>query len=66
MAVGGESGRPSQGGFGLHSNLLVLAQNQSLTEGHHELVGGVAFAAWLRIHAALLTVARARFETLIE
>jgi len=33
---------------------------------HHELQGAIAFAAWLGVHAALLTPARAKVEAFIE
>jgi NADH dehydrogenase len=33
---------------------------------HHELQGPVAFAAWLGVHAALLTTARAKVEAFVE
>ncbi len=35
-------------------------------EHRHELQGPIAFAAWLGIHAALLTTARAKVETFVE
>lgn len=37
-----------------------------LGETHHQLVGPLAFAAWLGVHAVLLTVARAKLEAIIE
>jgi NADH:ubiquinone reductase (H+-translocating) len=33
---------------------------------HHELEGPIAFAAWLGVHAALLTTTRAKIEAFIE
>ncbi len=33
---------------------------------HHELQGPIAFAAWLGVHAALLSTARARVEAFVE
>ena len=47
----------------------MIGRNTAVTElgsGHHELTGPFAFAAWLAIHALLLTVARARMEAIIE
>ena len=35
-------------------------------EDRHELHGTVAFAAWLGVHAALLTTLRAKIETFVE
>jgi len=35
-------------------------------EHRHELQGAVAFAAWLGVHAALLTTSRAKIEAFIE
>jgi NADH:ubiquinone reductase (H+-translocating) len=49
--------------------VAMIGRDAGVTElgsGHHELTGPVAFAAWLGIHAALLTVARARMEAIIE
>ena len=33
---------------------------------HHELQGAIAFAAWLGVHAALLTTSRAKVEAFVE
>ncbi len=33
---------------------------------HHELQGTIAFAAWLGVHAALLTTSRAKVEAFVE
>ena len=47
----------------------MIGRNAAVTElgsSHHELVGPFAFLAWLAIHAALLTIARASMETIIE
>lgn len=49
--------------------VAMIGRNAAVTElgsGHHELVGPFAFAAWLAIHALLLTIARARMEAIIE
>ncbi len=35
-------------------------------EHRHELQGPIAFAAWLGVHAALLTTVRAKIETFVE
>ncbi len=49
--------------------LAMIGRNAAIAElgkQHHELVGPVAFAAWLGIHLALLTVVRAKFEAIVE
>jgi len=49
--------------------VAMIGRNAGVTElgsEHFELVGTFAFAAWLAIHALLLTVARARMEAIIE
>ncbi len=49
--------------------VAMIGRNAAVTElgsGHYELVGPFAFAAWLAIHALLLTIARARMEAIIE
>lgn len=49
--------------------VAMIGRNAAVAElgsDHHELVGTFAFAAWLAIHALLLTVARARMEAIIE
>jgi NADH:ubiquinone reductase (H+-translocating) len=49
--------------------VAMIGRNAAVTElgsEHHELVGTFAFAAWLAIHALLLTIARARMEAIIE
>jgi len=49
--------------------VAMIGRNAAVTElgkEHHELTGPVAFIAWLGIHAALLTVARARMEAIVE
>jgi NADH dehydrogenase len=46
-----------------------VARNAAVAEvgeHRHELQGPVAFAAWLGVHAALLTTARAKIETFLE
>jgi NADH dehydrogenase len=47
----------------------MIGRNAAVAElgkHHHELTGPIAFAAWLGIHAALLTTNRAKLESLIE
>lgn len=49
--------------------LAMIGRNAAIAElgrQHHELVGPVAFAAWLGIHLALLTVVRAKLEAIVE
>jgi NADH dehydrogenase len=49
--------------------LAMIGRNAAIAElgkAHHELVGPVAFAAWLGIHTTLLTVARAKVEAIVE
>jgi NADH:ubiquinone reductase (H+-translocating) len=49
--------------------VAMIGRNAAVTElgnEHHELVGPFAFAAWLAIHALLLTITRARMEAIIE
>jgi NADH:quinone reductase (non-electrogenic) len=49
--------------------MAMIGRNAAVAEvgeHRHELQGPVAFAAWLGVHAALLTTARAKIETFIE
>jgi NADH dehydrogenase len=49
--------------------LAMIGRNAAVAElgkRHHELVGPIAFAAWLGIHLALLTVVRAKLEAIVE
>jgi NADH dehydrogenase len=49
--------------------LAMIGRNSAIAElgkRHHEFVGPIAFAAWLGVHLALLTVARARLEAIVE
>ena len=49
--------------------MAMIGRNAAVAEvgeHRHELEGPVAFAAWLGVHAALLTTARAKIETFIE
>jgi NADH:ubiquinone reductase (H+-translocating) len=47
----------------------MIGRNSAVAElgkAHHELTGALAFATWLGVHAALLTVDRSRMETIVE
>jgi NADH dehydrogenase len=49
--------------------LAMIGRNAAIAElgrQHHELVGPIAFAAWLGVHLALLTVTRAKLEAIVE
>jgi NADH:ubiquinone reductase (H+-translocating) len=49
--------------------MAMIGRNAAVAEvgeHRHELQGTVAFAAWLGVHAALLTTARAKIETFVE
>jgi NADH dehydrogenase len=49
--------------------MAMIGRNAAVAEvgeHRHELRGPVAFAAWLGVHAALLTTARAKIETFVE
>jgi len=49
--------------------MAMIGRNAAVAEvgeHRHELQGPVAFAAWLGVHAALLTTARAKIETFVE
>ena len=49
--------------------MAMIGRNAAVAEvgeHRHQLQGPVAFAAWLGVHAALLTTARAKIETFIE
>jgi NADH dehydrogenase len=49
--------------------LAMIGRNAAIAElgkQHHELVGAAAFAAWLGIHLALLTVTRAKLDAIVE
>ena len=49
--------------------MAMIGRNAAVVEvgeHRHELRGPVAFAAWLGVHAALLTTARAKIETFVE
>ena len=49
--------------------MAMIGRNAAVAEvgeHRHELQGTVAFAAWLGVHAALLTTLRAKMETFVE
>ena len=49
--------------------MAMVGRNAAVAEmgaGHHAVTGPVAFAAWLGVHALLLTTVRARLETFAE
>jgi NADH:ubiquinone reductase (H+-translocating) len=49
--------------------MAMIGRNAAVAEvgeHRHELQGPVAFAAWLGVHAVLLTTARAKIETFVE
>jgi NADH dehydrogenase len=49
--------------------LAMIGRNAAVAElgkSHHEIIGPLAFAAWLGVHATLLTTMRAKLEAVIE
>src|ERR1700730_2080723 len=49
--------------------MAMIGRNAAVAEvgeHRHDLQGSIAFAAWLGVHAALLTTARAKIETFVE
>jgi NADH:ubiquinone reductase (H+-translocating) len=49
--------------------LAMIGRNAAVAElgkTHHEIVGPLAFVTWLGVHLALLTVARAKLEAIVE
>jgi NADH dehydrogenase len=49
--------------------MAMIGRNAAVAEvgeDRHEIHGTVAFAAWLGVHAALLTTLRAKIETFVE
>jgi NADH dehydrogenase len=49
--------------------LAMIGRNAAIAElgkSHHEITGTLAFAAWLGVHATLLTTVRAKLEAVIE
>jgi NADH dehydrogenase len=64
------AGKPEQPFRYLDKGIMaMIGRNAAVAEvgeHRHELQGPVAFAAWLGVHAALLTTARAKIETFVE
>lgn len=49
--------------------MAMIGRNAAVAEigsGHHTLTGTLAFAAWLGVHAVLLTTVRAKVEAFLE
>lgn len=49
--------------------MAMIGRNAAIAEvgeHRHELTGAIAFAAWLGVHALLLTTTRAKIEAFIE
>jgi NADH dehydrogenase len=49
--------------------LAMIGRNSAIAElgkSHHEITGPLAYAAWLGVHATLLTTMRAKLEAVIE
>jgi NADH dehydrogenase len=66
-AIAGEPGEPFH--YLDKGIMAMIGRNAAVAEvgeHRHELQGSVAFAAWLGVHAALLTTARAKIEAFIE
>jgi NADH dehydrogenase len=63
-------GKPAQPFRYLDKGIMaMIGRNAAVAEvgeHRHELQGPVAFAAWLGVHAALLTTVRAKIETFVE
>jgi NADH dehydrogenase len=64
------AGKPEEPFHYLDKGIMaMIGRNAAVAEvgeHRHELQGPVAFAAWLGVHAALLTTARAKIETFVE
>jgi NADH:ubiquinone reductase (H+-translocating) len=64
------AGQPEQPFRYLDKGIMaMIGRNAAVAEvgeHRHELQGSIAFAAWLGVHAALLTTARAKIETFVE
>jgi NADH dehydrogenase len=63
----GESGTPFK--YFDKGIMAMVGRNAAVAEvgsNHHTLTGPLAFAAWLGVHALLLTTVRARLETFME
>ncbi|MGA7317273.1 MAG: NAD(P)/FAD-dependent oxidoreductase [Silvibacterium sp.] len=66
-AIAGKPSRPFV--YSDRGTLAMIGRNAAVAElgkTHHQLVGPIAFAAWLGVHAVLLTAARARLEAIVE
>jgi NADH dehydrogenase len=66
-AIAGKPSRPFV--YSDRGTLAMIGRNAAVAElgnAHHQLVGPIAFAAWLGVHAVLLTAARARLEAIVE
>jgi NADH:ubiquinone reductase (H+-translocating) len=66
-SIAGEPGEPFR--YLDKGIMAMIGRNAAVAEvgeHRHELQGPVAFAAWLGVHAALLTTARAKIETFVE
>lgn len=49
--------------------MTMVGRNAAVAEigsNHHPITGVFAFAAWLGVHAILLTTARAKMEAFLE
>ena len=66
-ALWGESGRPFE--YLDKGIMAMIGRNSAVAEvgsHRHAVTGVLAFAAWLGVHALLLTTARAKVETFLE
>jgi NADH:ubiquinone reductase (H+-translocating) len=66
-AIAGEPGEPFH--YFDKGIMAMIGRNAAVAEvgeHRHEIHGPIAFAAWLGVHAALLTTARAKIETFVE
>jgi len=64
------AGKPRQSFHYLDKGIMaMIGRNAAVAEvgkHRHELEGAIAFAAWLGVHAALLTSTRAKIEAFME
>jgi NADH dehydrogenase len=66
-AIDGKSGEPFH--YFDKGIMAMIGRNAAVAEvgeHRHELTGSIAFAAWLGVHAVLLTTTRAKIEAFIE
>jgi NADH dehydrogenase len=66
-AIAGEPGEPFH--YFDKGIMAIIGRKAAVAEGgehRHEIHGPIAFAAWLGVHATLLTTARAKIETFVE